>query len=264
VTLRHRDAPPTATLARRIEDAGLNASAPPQQAFVDGWLLRLSPGKAKRARCINALQRGRLPLDDMLARCRAAFQSAGLPLMVRITPFSQPQDLDAQLAVRGWHRFDETQVLARIHLDDLPNPGLLDGQRLVPLAAAAYADTVGRLRGTSDEGIAAHAERLAASHVPYQGFALLARDGRLCAVGQLAIEDGLAGLYDVFTPDAQRRQGHARRLCASLLQAAAAQGARHAYLQVSDDNASAITLYQGLGFVFAYRYHYRSEQAHVE
>jgi hypothetical protein len=36
MTLRHRDAPPTATLARRIEDAGLNASAPPQQAFVDG------------------------------------------------------------------------------------------------------------------------------------------------------------------------------------------------------------------------------------
>ena len=63
MTLRHRDAPPTATLARRIEDAGLNASAPPQQAFVDGWLLRLSPGKAKRARCINALQRGRLPLE---------------------------------------------------------------------------------------------------------------------------------------------------------------------------------------------------------
>ena len=73
MSLRPRDAPPTATLARRIEDAGLNASAPPQQAFVDGWLLRLSPGKAKRARCINALAQGHLPLSAMLARCRAAF-----------------------------------------------------------------------------------------------------------------------------------------------------------------------------------------------
>lgn len=41
----------------RIEDAGLNASAPPQQRWLDGWLLRYCPGKAKRARCINALVR---------------------------------------------------------------------------------------------------------------------------------------------------------------------------------------------------------------
>ncbi len=38
------------TLLSRIEDAGINASAPPQQRWVDGWLVRCSPGKAKRAR----------------------------------------------------------------------------------------------------------------------------------------------------------------------------------------------------------------------
>ena len=43
------------TLLSRIEDAGINASAPPQQRWLDGWLLRFSPGKAKRARCIQAL-----------------------------------------------------------------------------------------------------------------------------------------------------------------------------------------------------------------
>ena len=48
----------------RIEDAGLNASAPAQQRLLDGWLLRFSPGKAKRARCINALSAGRLPLAE--------------------------------------------------------------------------------------------------------------------------------------------------------------------------------------------------------
>ena len=34
-------------LLSRIEDAGLNASAPPQQRWVDGWLLRYSVGPAK-------------------------------------------------------------------------------------------------------------------------------------------------------------------------------------------------------------------------
>ena len=59
----------TTALLSRIEDAGLNASAPPQQRWLDGWLLRFSPGKAKRARCINAVAPGRLPVADKLALC---------------------------------------------------------------------------------------------------------------------------------------------------------------------------------------------------
>ena len=35
---------------RRVEEIGLNALQTQQQLFYDGWLLRLSPGKAKRAR----------------------------------------------------------------------------------------------------------------------------------------------------------------------------------------------------------------------
>lgn len=263
MALRPRDAPPTATLARRIEDAGLNASAPPQQAFVDGWLLRLSPGKAKRARCINALQRGHLPLSAMLARCRAAFAGAGLPLIVRITPFTQPADLDARLAVMRWQRFDETRVMALVHLADLQSPELPRGLALQRLSHEDYAQMVGGLRASSPEQIAGHAERLRESRVPYQGFRL-ARGSQLLACGQIALEDGLVGLYDVFTPEGQRRQGHAERLCRALLALAREQGALHAYLQVSDDNTGAIQLYERLGFQLAYRYHYRSEQADVE
>ena len=93
-------------LAQLAEAAGLNAAAPPQEAWVDGWLIRLSPGKAKRARCVNALRQGNTPLTQLLARCQSSFDAAGLPLILRITPFSQPADLDAQLDSLGWHAFD--------------------------------------------------------------------------------------------------------------------------------------------------------------
>ena len=66
-------------LLSRVEDAGLNASAPPQQRWLDGWLVRLSPGKAKRARCINAVAPGRMPLAHKLALARAVYAEAGLP-----------------------------------------------------------------------------------------------------------------------------------------------------------------------------------------
>jgi hypothetical protein len=77
-------------LLSRIEDAGLNASAPPQQRWLDGWLLRFSPGKAKRARCINAVAAGRLPAREKLALAEAVYAEAALPLIVRITPFTLP------------------------------------------------------------------------------------------------------------------------------------------------------------------------------
>lgn len=99
-------------LLSRIEDAGLNASAPPQQRWVDGWLLHFCPGKAKRARCINAVPPGKLPLAERLAACEPVFAEAGLPLIVRITPFSQPVELDSSLEALGFERFDDTDVMA--------------------------------------------------------------------------------------------------------------------------------------------------------
>jgi hypothetical protein len=89
------------SLLSRIEDAGLNASAPPEQRWVDGWLLRFSPGKAQRARCVNAVADGVLPLSERLSLCRALYREVGLRLLVRITPFTRPPDLDATLDGAG-------------------------------------------------------------------------------------------------------------------------------------------------------------------
>ncbi|HEY4082333.1 MAG TPA: GNAT family N-acetyltransferase [Burkholderiaceae bacterium] len=240
-------------LARRAEEVGLNASTPPQETRVEGWLLRLSPGKAKRSRCVNALDEGTLPLNDLLMRCRHAFAKAGLPLIVRVTPYSQPADLDARLAAMGWFAFDAADVMVRGTLDDLPEAAAIEA-----VDAARYAEVVGELRGSTRREIDAHAERLGLAPVSYQGFFMFV-DGQLAACGQIVVDGEMAGLFDVFTPAEQRRRGHARRLCSALLQQAALQGATSAYLQVGSDNGFAQSLYRSLGFTFAYRYHYRSD-----
>lgn len=240
-------------LAWRAEDAGLNASAPPQQRLLDGWLLRLSPGKAKRARCINSVGAGRLPLHERLALARQAYAQAGLPIIVRITPFSQPASLDADLEREGWRRFDDTRVMLwpDFHINTAPD--------VMPIAvdAATYAETVGLLRGSPPDQRAAHAVRLQHSPTPYQGFVVRHGD-QVMACGQMAQEADLIGLYDVFTAEPARRQGLATALCRWMLQRAGQAGARHAYLQVEADNAPARRIYQRLGFEDAYAYHYRT------
>ena len=240
-------------LARRAEEAGLNASTPPQETRVEGWLLRLSPGKAKRSRCVNALDEGTLPLTDLLTRCRHAFTKAGLPLIVRVTPYSRPADLDARLEGMGWFAFDAADVMVRPTLRELPESAQIES-----VDAARYAEMVGQLRGSTRREIDALAERLQLAPVHYQGFFMFV-DHQLAACGQIVVDGEMAGLFDVFTPPEQRRRGHARRLCSALLQQAAMQGASSAYLQVGSDNDAAQSVYRGLGFSFAYRYHYRSD-----
>ena len=104
-------------------------------------MLRYSLGKAQRARCIQAVADGRLPLAEHLALCAAVLAQPGLPMVVRITPFSRPEGLDASQA--------DLAELAYQVLDDT----------LVMVAHAAFAEADGSLRGSPAGQRAAQAER---------------------------------------------------------------------------------------------------------
>lgn len=242
----------------RIEDAGLNASAPPQQRWLDGWLVRFSPGKAKRARCVNAVADGRLAVDTRLHACEAVFAEAGLPMIVRITPFTLPQGLDALLASKGLHRFDDTRVMALADLSTVANEATLPpGTQVHATGLEAFAQRVGSLRGSPLSQRQAHGQRLQNSPVPFHAFEMLV-DSELVACGQFAIEGPLVGLYDVFTAPDARSRGYAGALCRYLLKQAHTRGAKHAYLQVDGDNLAARAVYRRLGFADGYAYHYRA------
>ena len=252
-------------LLSRVEDAGINASAPREQLWLDGWLVRFSPGKAKRARCVQAVAAGRLPLDERLRRCLSIYAEAGLKPYFRITPFSQPAGLDELLAARGMERIDDTRVMvASLDAGAPARDGSSDPSPAPQCSAIdgdAFAEWVGRQRGSSPEARAAHAERIRQSPVPYRALAIADASGATIVGGQVVVEGELAGLYDIFSAEAVRGRGLGRTLCRKLLQLAAAEGARTAYLQVEASNESARRIYRRLGFADAYAYHYRSPPA---
>jgi GNAT superfamily N-acetyltransferase len=245
------------TLLSRVEDAGLNASAPAQQLWIDGWLVRFSPGKAKRARCINALASGRLPIAERLSVCARVFAAAELPLIVRVTPFTEPVALDAWLQQQGMRRFDDTRVMVLESLPDFKKAPDDSNSTIQAIGLEAFAQRIGGLRGSHLAQRQAHAERLLNSPVPFFAFQLHV-NGDLVACGQIALDGDIAGLYDVFTVEAFRGRGFAKLLCRHLLCEAKARGARHAYLQVEAENLPARAAYSSLGFIDAYTYHYRT------
>ncbi len=241
---------------RQIEQAGLNALQTQRQLFYDGWVLRLSAGKAKRARSVNAFFGSTLPLVRKIGHCESVYAQHGLPPLFRMTPFDRPTDLEATLALRGYEAFDETlvQVTALPCAPEIPETA--DGVAIEALGADAFVEAVGELRQSPVAQRDAHRERIANSPLDKRCIAVRAEGTVVCAA-QAAVEDGLAGVYDVVTAEAARGNGYATLACTSLLSWAWQHGAHAAYLQVSADNAPALTIYRKLGFATVYAYHYR-------
>lgn len=243
----------------RIEDAAINATAPREQLWIDGWLVRLSPGKAKRARCIQPVAAGRLDIDAKLAICLPLYAAAGLRPYVRITPFAEPAGLDRHLDALGMASLDESLVMVLVSLAHFArSTGDTPPLQCEAADPSDFADWIGRARGSTAMERSAHAERIANSSVPHCAVLLRDADGRAVAGGQVAIEGRIAGLYDVFTATEARRRGHAERVCRHLLELAVERGADTGYLQVDAANMPALRLYRRLGFRDAYPYHYRT------
>jgi ribosomal protein S18 acetylase RimI-like enzyme len=208
---------------------------------------------------------GQLPVADKLALCQQLFDDVKLPMIVRVTPMSQPRNLDGMLEAAGLRAFDDTRVMVHPDLSAL-QPEPLDSDVLLQrVGHAAFAQVVGQLRGSSLAQQQSHAQRLELSPVPFEGW-VLRRHGEsmVLACGQTAIEADMVGLYDVFTASPVRNQGWARKLCSKLLHVSCEKGARTGYLQVDAGNLAARSVYRRLGFADGYAYHYRTSADAVD
>ncbi len=231
-------------LAARIEDAALAVAQPSQQSYYDGWLLRYSPGKARRARSVNAIGAGILPLPEKLAHCIDFYTHRRLPCLFRVTPFSQPAGLDDELAAAGFGAYGDTRVMKL---------ALAETTFAVPPSAARsisaeqFATAFGALHELDTEKTRAERERYTRSAA--HGVFVAQFDGDApIACGSVAIDGKLAGIFGMVTATCQRRRGIATSLLAQLLDEARAAGAQTAYLQVDAGKTAARRTYSKFGF----------------
>ena len=241
-------------LTARIEDASLAVAQPAQQSFFDGWLLRYSPGKAKRARSINSIGAGVLPFAAKLAHCVDFYQQHRLPCLFRITPFSQPHNLDVDLAAADFGAHQDTRVMA-VSLSNI--------DRSVPPSAAQsvtveqFATAFCALHRLDSDKSSAERERYA--RTAGRGAFVVQFDGDTpVACGSLVVEGKLAGIFGMVTAAEHRGRGVATAIVSKLLNDARAAGAETGYLQVEADNAPARRAYSKFGFRDCYAYWYRA------
>ena len=206
---------------RRIEEAGLNALQTQRQLFYDGWLLRLSAGKAKRARSVNAHFGSTLPLDRKIAYCETRLRAARAAAALPDDALRPPGRTRGRARARAATSRSRRRSCRRAALERAPEvPTAAMTSRSTPLGAtrsSTRSARSARFLGRSSATRIASASRIRRSS---KRCIAVRAGGRVVCTAQVAIEGDLAGLYDVVTAEAARGQ----RLCDARLHVAPVVG----------------------------------------
>ncbi|WP_421616980.1 GNAT family N-acetyltransferase [Brevibacillus sp. TJ4] len=239
---------------KMIEELSLNHWQSLSTLLYDGWLLRFADGYTKRANSINPLYGSSLDLDEKVAYCEKLYAANQLRAAFKITPFAQPDALDASLEKKGYVLVDHTSVQT-VSLDGISPP---------PTCAVHIDDTIQdewignmcRLNQIA-EGHRDAMRRMLANIRTKKAFVTLYRDQVAVACGLGVIERDYIGLYDIVTDARFRNEGYGTQLVHHLLHWGKENGAKFSYLAVLRDNAPAHRLYAKLGYEEVYTYWYR-------
>jgi ribosomal protein S18 acetylase RimI-like enzyme len=222
-----------------------------ESAELGGWRLYASRGCSGRINtCWQQGPPGR-PTIHAIEAVEAWYAGRGFPARFKIVETdSAGAALVELLAQRGYRSHTPTLTMTG-SLHGEPDFQIRVGDEIDEAFCRVFGD--GAFGDGRDAG-----ERLEAlARIPKpRGYAVAEIDGAPAAVGTCAIEGEWAGILGMRTLAGFRRLGLGRRVFRALAAYAIAAGASRGYLQVDDDNAKAIALYESEGYAPAYLYRY--------
>lgn len=225
-----------------------------EQTHLGGWLLRAGNGFTGRANSFLPLDPPDRPVAEALGFVTTWYAERGLPPLAQV-PLPMAADLDAELAAAGWRAYNPTRFLVGSVADVLaacppradlppvtheavPGPEWLSGYeyRGKPLPDGAVS---------------------VLSNAAAPTFAAVRGSEGLLGVGRGVVDEGWLGVTAVTVTGSARRRGLGSHLMRGLTEWGTGLGASQVYLQVAEENAPALAMYDGLGFSTHHRYHYR-------
>ncbi|MFD6529979.1 GNAT family N-acetyltransferase [Streptomyces sp. NPDC060184] len=245
---------PAATFAE-LTRVTARAWQPVESEALGEWELRAASGFTRRANSVLPLGDPGMPVADALAHATRWYAERGLPAYVQAgTGAADTQEvLCAELEEHGWRR----EVSAEVRIAALAPVGDLDADvSRVLLERTADARWLERYHRAGADS--APMLRVL-SQGPSVWFATVPGDdpaGAPAAIGRCVVDGRWAGFGAIEVNPDYRRRGLATTVMTALARTALAEGASAAWLQVEEDNAGAIALYDRMGFATHHRYHH--------
>jgi len=236
-----------------VEVASFEADAdrawPAREVAVgSGWQARWADGMHRRINSATVSPDADLP--GAVEAIEAFYRRRGFPPTVKITAEASHPEVDGFLASRGYRYEARTQVrgCAVTSMPVAPEVGFLSdsGAWVEAFAAASgYEPASGRL-------LQQVIDRMSESWL-----ATVRVGSVIVAVGIGSVAPPRMGIFAMATRPEDRGNGHATAILRALLGRAAERDIAEAFLQVMEDNAVALRLYERMGFGARYHYWYR-------
>jgi len=254
----------TASVTISIADLE-RAAAPgwqaPEQDRLGDWLLRAADGFTGRANSALAAGDPGVPVAEAIEAIRHWYSARWLPAMIAVPyPCGQPDRnaITGMLDAPGWTvRADPATVMTAPAADIGRHAVTADSAVAIELMPDAAWLARYRYRGQELPPVAL---RLLTS-APWQAFGSVRVNCETIAIGRVAASGDWAGLTAIEVDVRHRRRGFGAVATAALAAHAAARGIPNLYLQVTEGNAAARSLYRRMGFADHHDYHYRVEPA---
>lgn len=237
-----------------LEELSMNAWPAIQTILYDGWILRFANGYTKRANSINPIYFSNENIHDKIEECEKIFKKKNIPIVFKITPKIFPNNLDKILESKDYLVKDITrfqtldieecdfEVSHDIKIEDDFNRGWLEAFCKLNKLSEENKNTI---------------EKMFNNITSEKFFVSILDEDKVvgCALGVL--ERNHVGIFDVIVDENHRNKGLGEKLIKATLRRSKDNGGEKAYLQVVDNNISAINLYKKVGFKEIYKYWYR-------
>ena len=234
-----------------VERATLDAVAPTDIEEIDNWLLPFDNSTIGRAK--SAVPLRHINLDAaQVARIETLYAARGLQAAFRVADVAGLANIHSELQNRGYRAEQPTLVqvgtVREMRAVSEAIPADVSNAPTPAWSAIYLSDGCDPIDG---------AHRIQAlSRSRHLVYASLREDGRCLAAGTASMSQGWASVHGMRTALGSRGRGLAARVLAGLADAATRQGLERVFLQVEEDNRSALSLYSRAGFNTRWRYHY--------
>ncbi len=241
-----------------IEELAANAWRAEIEQYLDGWRMRYNQGVNRRTNSVwPNTSTGRMEIEEKLEQVEAFYQRHNIIPRFQITKAAQPENLPDILEQRGYtpdaHTNVQTAPLQTVLDNTAPNTAF------TPAIHETFADewfSAYRALENLDDHTAAMRTGTLKRIGPRRAFTLLKDQDKTIAVGLGVAERGWVGIFCMSTHPDHRRQGAANHILHAIANWAKNRSAENCYLQVMQNNAPALALYNKVGFETLYHYYY--------
>jgi GNAT superfamily N-acetyltransferase len=219
-----------------------------ETSYVGEWLLRASSGWTGRANSLLPAGSPGMPVPDALKHAEAFYDERGLPPLALVRLGTPEAD---EFRACGWidARPEQSDVLVMHTTLDHVNASPAYDVRVADHPDDAW-------YAAAFDGPVPEPAPIVMESAPKAVFASITREGRVVAVGRGSMTGHWLGIDAIRVDPSYRRRGLGTAILQALARWSGPLGGRRTYLEVVEENLSAVSTYTRLGYAEAYRYRY--------